>query len=114
MNVVGWGLDTADVLDPYGHLKPGITRVQWFHIYLHIEAGNSYIDAKTLPPLPAGKSAVEVVADYLSRLRQAISAYLEKTLGSRIARNEDIIRYYFTVPNLSSDGSNAAFREAVV
>lgn len=83
-------------------------------MYLQLEGGNPYLDATALPPLPTGKSAVEVVGDYLSRLREATTASLMKSLGPRIPNDTENIQYYFSTPPLWNDGARAAFRRAIV
>ena len=61
-------------------------------------SGNTYIDPINLPPLPSGKSEVDVAADYLFKLRQAMRTKLQNTLGEVFNREERNIRYFLTVP----------------
>ncbi|KAG8405704.1 hypothetical protein J3459_021527 [Metarhizium acridum] len=95
--VVGWGPDIADALAPTGYPKPGVQKVEWFKLQLML-SGNTYIDPINLPPLPPGKSEIDVAADYLFKLRQAMRSALQKTLGEVFNREERNIRYYLTVP----------------
>ncbi|KAF2815673.1 uncharacterized protein BDZ99DRAFT_432368 [Mytilinidion resinicola] len=113
-NVIGWGPDTADAIERTRYPRGVTTKVEWFHVYLQLEGGNPYLDAKSMPPLPAGKSAVEVVGDYLSRLREATLASLVKSLGPRIPNDASIVRYYFSHPPIWNEGAKTAFRRAIV
>ncbi|EFX02384.1 hsp70 family protein [Grosmannia clavigera kw1407] len=83
--VVGWGPDIADALAPTGYPKAGVQKVEWFKLQLML-SGNTYIDPINLPPLPPGKSEIDVAADYLFKLRQAMRSALQKTLGEAATR----------------------------
>ena len=111
--VVGWGPDIADALAPTGYPKPGVQKVEWFKLQLML-SGNTYIDPINLPPLPPGKSEIDVAADYLFKLRTAMRAQLTKTLGDVFAREERNIRYYLTVPAIWNDAGKAATRAAAI
>jgi hypothetical protein len=111
--VVGWGSDIADALSPTGYPKPGVQKVEWFKLQLMMP-DNTHIDPINLPPLPPGKSKIDVVADYLYHLRQATLNQLQKTLGEVFDREERNIRYYFTVPAIWNDAAKAATRQAAV
>ncbi|KAI5867661.1 actin-like ATPase domain-containing protein [Durotheca rogersii] len=111
--VVGWGPDIAEALAPTGYPKPGVQKVEWFKLQLML-SGNTYIDPINLPPLPPGKSEIDVAADYLFKLRQAMRAALQKTLGEVFNREERNIRYYLTVPAIWNDAGKAATRAAAI
>jgi hypothetical protein len=111
--VVGWGPDIADALAPTGYPKPGVQKVEWFKLQLML-SGNTYIDPINLPPLPPGKSEIDVAADYLFKLRQAMRSALQKTLGDVFSREERNIRYYLTVPAIWNDAGKAATRAAAI
>ncbi|KAK8233568.1 hypothetical protein HDK90DRAFT_414961 [Phyllosticta capitalensis] len=111
--VVGWGPDIADALAHTGYPKPGVQKVEWFKLQLML-SGNTYIDPINLPPLPPGKSEIDVAADYLFHLRQAMRNYLQKTLGDVFNREERNIRYYLTVPAIWNDAGKAATRAAAI
>ncbi|KAF9883176.1 hypothetical protein FE257_003896 [Aspergillus nanangensis] len=111
--VVGWGPDIADALAPTGYPKQGVQKVEWFKLQLML-SGNTYIDPINLPPLPPGKSEIDVAADYLFKLRQAMRAQLQKTLGEVFTREERNIRYYLTVPAIWNDAGKAATRAAAL
>ncbi|KAK3047799.1 hypothetical protein LTR09_010774 [Extremus antarcticus] len=111
--VVGWGPDIADALAPTGYPKPGVQKVEWFKLQLMM-SGNTYIDPINLPPLPPGKSEVDVAADYLFKLRQAMRNQLQKTLGEVFNREERNIRYFLTVPAIWNEAGKAATRAAAI
>ncbi|KAF1986767.1 actin-like ATPase domain-containing protein [Aulographum hederae CBS 113979] len=111
--VCGWGPDISDALAPTGYPKPGVQKVEWFKLQLML-SGNTYIDPINLPPLPAGKSEIDVAADYLFHLRQAMRNQLLKTLGDVFSREERNIRYYLTVPAIWNDAAKAATRSAAI
>lgn len=111
--VVGWGPDIADALAPTGYPKPGVQKVEWFKLQL-MTSGNTYVDPINLPPLPPGKSEIDVAADYLFKLRQAMRAQLQKTLGEVFTREERNIRYFLTVPAIWNDAAKAATRQAAL
>ncbi|KAI9668632.1 MAG: hypothetical protein M1831_001071 [Alyxoria varia] len=111
--VVGWGPDIAEALAPTGYPKPGVQKVEWFKLQLML-SGNTYIDPINLPPLPPGKSEVDVAADYLIKLRQATRNQLQKTLGEVFNREERNIRYFLTVPAIWNEAGKAATRQAAI
>ena len=114
--VIGWGADISEALAPTGFPKPGVQKALWFKLRLMLsgDEGNSYLDPVSLPPLPPGKSAVDVAADYLLMLRHEIRAKLQNTLGEVFAREEQVIRYYLTVPAIWNDAGKAATRAAAI
>ncbi|GAB7361909.1 hypothetical protein MBLNU230_g1947t1 [Neophaeotheca triangularis] len=111
--VVGWGPDIADALAPTGYPKPGVQKVEWFKLQLML-SGNTYIDPINLPPLPPGKSEIDVAADYLFKLRQAMRNQLQKTLGEVFNREEQNIKYFLTVPAIWNEAGKAATRAAAI
>ena len=88
-------------------------KVEWFKLQLML-SGNTYIDPINLPALPPGKTAVDVAADYLFKLRQAMRNQLQKTLGEVFTREESRIKYYITVPAIWNDAGKAATRAAAL
>jgi hypothetical protein len=55
--------------------------------------GNSYNDSFVPPPLPPGKSEIDVSADFLFQVRMALRSQLETTLGALFSRGEGNIFY---------------------
>jgi len=111
--VVGWGPNNADALERTGYVKPGIFKVEWFKPQLMF-SGNSYSDPTDLAPLPPAKSEIDVSADYLFKVRQAIRLQLQMTLGEVFSREERNIQYYFTIPGISNVAGRAALRAAII
>jgi hypothetical protein len=114
LNIVGWGLDIGSVIGPHGYPKPGITKVEWFPLYLELECGGSVSLGKDLPALPKGKSGFQAFGEYLHCLRKATFASLERSLGAEIAKNFDNIQYYFSLPPIYTDRAVEQFRKAIV
>ncbi|KAK3381886.1 hypothetical protein B0H63DRAFT_376962, partial [Podospora didyma] len=111
--VVGWGCDIADALAPTGYPKPGIMKVEWFPLQLALGEGAA-IDPINLPPLPEGKSAIDVSADYLFKLRMAIRSTLQKTLGAVFEAEESNISWCFTTQAVWSNRGRDALRSAII
>lgn len=111
--MLGWGADIADALAPNGYPKPGVQKVEWFRLHLMLN-GSSYIDTINLPPLPPGKSEVDVASDYLFKVRQAMRIELQKRLGEVFNRQERNIQWCFTVPVHFDDAARSAFRTAII
>lgn len=114
--VVGWGANILDALAPTGYSKPGVQKFEWFKLQLPVKDGQSdhYVDTINLPPLPSGKGGVDVVADYLSKLREATRLSLIKILGEFFNREELNILYYFTIPAFFNEAAKMAFKNAII
>ncbi|KAH7009814.1 hypothetical protein EDB80DRAFT_414451 [Ilyonectria destructans] len=110
--VVGWGHDIADALAPTGYPKSGIQKVEWFKLYLML-GGNQYVNSKDFPPLPIGKDARDISADYLFHLRQAIRQALQKELGDVFNREERNIHWSFTISAVCNESGKTALRTAI-
>lgn len=76
--------------------------------------GDTYVHLINLPPLPPGKTEIDVVADYLSRVREATNAQLKKLLAEVFDREERNIMYYFTIPSIYDQHAKDAFRAAII
>jgi hypothetical protein len=111
--VVGWGLDIADALAPTGYPKPGVQKVEWFKLQLML-TGSSYIDPINLPPLPPGKSEIDVSADYLYKVWWAVKSQLQMSLGEVFFQKERNIQYYFTIPGIWNDAGQNSLRAAII
>ena len=111
--VAGWGYDVSEALTPTGYPKPGFQKVEWFKLHLMLK-GISYVDRTNLPPLPAGKSVIDVAADYLFKLRQAMCNYFNMNLGDVFISEERYIQYCFSIPTIWNDAGKAALRQAII
>ncbi|CRG89013.1 hypothetical protein PISL3812_06048 [Talaromyces islandicus] len=105
-SVVGWGLDTADSLGRLGYPKPGVVKVEWFKLRSTLTASDT---AHTLLP---GKSEIDVIADYLLKMRQAVHTQLKEILGDAFHREEDSVHYYLVVPSIWNEAAQVAIRVA--
>lgn len=113
-NVVGWGLDNANALAPTGYPRPGVQKIEWFTLPFML-SGNSYVDPIQLRHLPPGKSGIDVAAEYLFHLRQAMRSQVQKTLGEEVFNSkEQNIYYYLTVPAICDDAGKAAILAAAI
>jgi molecular chaperone DnaK (HSP70) len=61
-----------------------------------------YCILRKLQPLPEGKPAIEITADYLSYLRRVIAIYLEKISGTPYKKLKPVSHHIFTVPSIWS------------
>lgn len=113
---VAWGDEISHILLPNGQPKPDIMALRHFKLHLNSNGKNqNYIRAQAhARPLPPGKTAVEVSADYLYKLRMVIRDHLQKTLGDVYSREENSARYVLTVPAIWDDAAKAATREAAL
>ena len=110
-NVIGWGHNVAEALDTEGCPKPGVHKVDWIKLYLEI-VGN-HLDPNSLPPLPPGKNAIDVSADYLLKLRLAIQTLLLETLGNAFLQEGGQIHWCFTMPRTWGQSMKAALETAI-
>ncbi|KAK2813712.1 hypothetical protein FQN50_000110 [Emmonsiellopsis sp. PD_5] len=114
--VVGWGFDIADTVNTKGYpnTKAEIRRLEWLNIYLYSLAMRSRSFVPKLPDLPPGKRPVDVVADFLQRIKTALHTELRHEFGSSYSQHENRIEWCFTVPPDADDGYMAAYRTAIV
>lgn len=75
--------------------------------------GNKYVNHENLPPLPIGKDARDISADYLFHLRQAIRLALQKQLGDVFNREERNIHWSFTTSTVWNESGKTALRTAI-
>ncbi|KAI5296056.1 hypothetical protein KEM52_005869 [Ascosphaera acerosa] len=108
--VVGWGA-LQDGLNHQGRPLQGIQQLNFFKLHLGKLEGYDEADL-ILKPLPEGKTAVNVISDYLRVLREAAVIRMRKTLGELYDREERNIRYFLTVPAIWDDGAKASMRIA--
>ena len=66
------------------------------------------------PDLPPGKSDIDVSADYLSKVRVALSSQLQTSLGEVFTRDERDIDYWFTIPGIWDDAGQKSLRAAII
>ncbi|KAH9940114.1 uncharacterized protein BXZ73DRAFT_43285 [Epithele typhae] len=92
--------------------------VEWFKLHLrpeHLDAGE--IKRDDLPPLPPGKSVVDVFADFLAYLFQCTKRYICETHSngdSLWASLEDRIEFVLSHPNGWEGAQQGKMRQAAV
>ncbi|KXX77095.1 Kinesin light chain 1 [Madurella mycetomatis] len=106
--ILGWGYDIVDALTPTGYPKPGVHKSEWFMLGL-MSSQLTYIRDLNIQP-PAGKSQVDVVADYLSKLRDAIFL----VLCSSFDMEEIHIQWWFAIPPVWNSVGEASLRASAV
>ncbi|KAF8840354.1 hypothetical protein BDN67DRAFT_1011543 [Paxillus ammoniavirescens] len=76
-------------------------KLEWWKLHLrakHLSA--SHIGDDDIPPLPAGKTAVEVLADFMRYLFQCTRKFIEDSHGSVLWKSvENHVEYVLTHPN---------------
>ncbi|KAJ7275877.1 hypothetical protein C8J57DRAFT_1311909 [Mycena rebaudengoi] len=80
--------------------EEGWEKSSWFKLHLRPQTNNS--GSETLPPLPSGKSATEVFADFLRYLFHCARSYIQKKYpngGELWISLEDTIEFVLTHPN---------------
>jgi hypothetical protein len=112
--LVGWGPHDLDALDGTGCPKDGIQKSEWFVIHLLREETGYHSPGTYLPPLPTGKSAVDLVADYLSHLGAAIRTGLFLKFKASYIQLESQIEWCFTIPPGAGNTFTTAYRSAVL
>lgn len=113
--IIAWGADVSDALAPSGYPKAGVHKSEWFLLNLIREGGSPHDRPDmSLPAPPAGKSATDVAADYLSMLRQVIRASLQKSLGHTFNRKEQEILWCLSIGVMFNDASRALLRKAAI
>ncbi|KAJ8097148.1 hypothetical protein POJ06DRAFT_215834 [Lipomyces tetrasporus] len=111
--IVGWGANTEKALSPAGFPIPGTIKIEYFKLLLQRNY-NRYNDLIRNLPLPPGKTAIDVAADYLSLMRMTMRSELQKALGDIFLKEEQNIKYFLTVPAIWDEAGKAATRQAAV
>jgi hypothetical protein len=120
-NVVGWGPETPKPVLLHSELG-GIRsfenfkgeKVERFKHRLSRTASSPLPDSSDFSPLPEGKTAIDVVTDYLQQLRKSISDQLQEILGEEIAVGRTNVQYYFTYPAAWTKTTQSALHTAIV
>ena len=88
-----------------GYPKEGVHKGEWFTLLL-MASNNIFFDNPNSPPLLPGKSASDVMTDFLSSLQQSIFDRLP-TLGKARYRLDSNISWIIAVPASYDDESRA-------
>jgi hypothetical protein len=90
--------------------KPGMRKVECSLWRRYVVGADTYF-TRDLPP---GKSDIDVSADYLSKVRVALTSQLQTSLGEVFTREERHIHYYFTIPGNWYDAGQKSLRAAII
>ncbi|KAF4627948.1 hypothetical protein G7Y89_g10203 [Cudoniella acicularis] len=112
-NIVGWGPYTSNALAPTGYPKVGVLKFENIKLSLIMEESPSTV-SKNLPTFPEGKTAVDVVADFLQKLRTTVRSELLSLLGNAFAKQEHNIQFCFTIPPTWNNKIKLDFRRTIV
>ncbi|RXW25688.1 hypothetical protein EST38_g141 [Candolleomyces aberdarensis] len=97
----------------------GWTKAHWFKLHLRPKPRESLVvlEKDPVPPLPAGKTVTEVLADYIEYLHCCAKQYIEETHHDGVklwdSFKDDII-YVMTHPNGWGGPQQAQMREAAI
>ncbi|KAH9485825.1 Heat shock 70 kDa protein 12A [Psilocybe cubensis] len=92
-------------------------RTEWFKLHLRPKTKSASHVTQTIPPLPEGKTATEVFADFLRYLYQCARTYIEETHanGVDLWRNlESRTDFVLTHPNGWEGAQQSLMRRAAV
>ncbi|KAF9523699.1 hypothetical protein CPB83DRAFT_862504 [Crepidotus variabilis] len=110
-------------------LEDNWTKAEWFKLHLRSEFNSPTGVGEDIPPLPRGKTVVDVLADYLSYLFNSTASYirntdrngeelwaafLSATHTSSLASSNEGIHLVLSHPNGWEGKEQAQMREAVV
>ncbi|GAO46634.1 actin-like ATPase domain-containing protein [Saitoella complicata NRRL Y-17804] len=107
-NVCAWGSQTLAVKRGLVASVPGSVECKWFKLHLDPVASREIADLDDFP-LPPGLTAVDVCADYLSKIRQVLFHAFEN-IGWTAAQHD--FHYILTHPASWSDSARAKTKEA--
>ena len=115
--VCGWGPDNADAVQNTGYTKVGVDKCEWLRAYL--TTGRPRMYPIRLPALPTGKTAVDVIADYLHYLKMVIlsdsrAASFVPFVSPDYRGPVSEIEWCFTLPPDADTVFTEAYRSAIV
>ena len=118
---IAYAARNSQVIGPrWGYqVEPGMTAYSWTKLLLDQHTPLTDFDDRALNKasgvgimmLPEGKTAIDVVADYLAEVYR----HIMKTIGKQISEEAlrvTPIEFWFTIPAIWSDQAQAATREA--
>lgn len=115
--------ENSDIESPqWGYqVQPGMTAYSWTKLLLEkrsplggYEDKNLEVASKAgIMKLPEGKSAVEVVADFLTKIRCHALRILEKRITDKILAATPL-EFWLTIPAIWSESAKNATREAAL
>ena len=105
--VVAWGLEAKNRSG-----GPGLVKCEWFKLLLSPESLRSGVVDPRLPPLPLGKTPVDVISDYLRCLWAYGKGKITDEIGSVV--DLDSADVLLTVPAAWDAAGCALMREAAI
>ncbi|KAF8901894.1 hypothetical protein CPB84DRAFT_909984 [Gymnopilus junonius] len=93
------------------------TKAEWFKLHLRPKTQSAAHVTQKIPPLPQGKAAIEVFADFLRYLHKCARTYIEETHANGVDLLKSLEpRTYFvlTHPNGWEGGQQSLMRKAAV
>ncbi|KAF8901895.1 hypothetical protein CPB84DRAFT_1846607 [Gymnopilus junonius] len=93
------------------------TKAEWFKLHLRPKTQSAAHITQKIPPLPQGKAAIEVFADFLRYLHKCARTYIEETHANGVDLLKSLEpRTYFvlTHPNGWEGGQQSLMRKAAV
>ncbi|EAU91819.2 hypothetical protein CC1G_04586 [Coprinopsis cinerea okayama7 len=95
----------------------GWTKAEWFKLHLRPRGQRSNLFGPSMPPLPPGKTVIQVFADYMRYLFDCTALYIAETHanGGLLWNSvKDDIAFVFTHPNGWEGAQQAQMRQAAV
>ncbi|KAF9524973.1 hypothetical protein CPB83DRAFT_871039 [Crepidotus variabilis] len=92
-------------------------KAEWFKLHLRPNTTSTAFVSEKIPPLPKGKAAVDVFADFLGYLHQCARLYIEETHanGADLWRSlETRTEFVLTHPNGWEGGQQGLMRKAAI
>lgn len=93
------------------------TKAEWFKLHLSPKNPSTAHVTRQIPPLPRGKTVIDVFADFLRYLHQCVRTYIEETYGAGeiLWRNlESCTEFVLTHPNGWEGAQQSQMRAAAV
>ncbi|KAG2016364.1 hypothetical protein CC2G_009535 [Coprinopsis cinerea AmutBmut pab1-1] len=116
-NVKAVGAETTEEGIFERAMDEGWTKVEWFKLHIRPQSETSNDVKSRLPPLPQGKTVVQVLADFLRYLRRCAKRFIQDTHigGEDLWRTlEPYMHYVITHPNGWEGYQQSQIRKAVV
>ncbi|GAA5866075.1 hypothetical protein JCM3774_000017 [Rhodotorula dairenensis] len=105
--VVSWGLEAKNTT-----VREGFVKCEWFKLLLSPESLRSGVPDPWLPPLPAGKNVVDVIADFLRCIWRYARRVITEEIGSVVDLNAaDVL---LTVPAAWDAAACSLMRESAL
>ncbi|KAL8291455.1 hypothetical protein RQP46_002433 [Phenoliferia psychrophenolica] len=105
--IVSWGLEAKNTA-----VGPGLVKCEWFKLYLSADTVRTGRPDPRLPPLPHGKDAVDVIADFLSCIWKYAKGQITEQIGT--VADLDTADVLLTVPAAWDAAGCALMREAAM